>query len=80
MSTYSELALCNYNYILYIHIRASQICSNKKKFNLFHVRETKFPFPHPHPLPPDGSELLIPLLDNTGATCTFNLEQKRINF
>jgi hypothetical protein len=36
--------------------------------------------PHlpPHPLPPDGSEILILLLDNTEAT--FHLEQKRINF
>lgn len=61
-------------YIIHTYTSKSN-CSNKKN-NLLHVRETKLP--SPHPLPPDGGELLILLLDNTGAT--FHLEQKRINF
>jgi len=34
--------------------------------------------PTPTALPPEGSELFILLVDNTGAT--FHFEQKRINF
>jgi hypothetical protein len=71
MSMYSELAWCNYYYILYIHTPTSQTCSNTK--NLIYLMCGKRNFlPTPHPLPPDGSELLILLLDNTGAT--FHLE------